>query len=354
VQHELPWNTFMQVAWVGDRVIHLPSQLNAPNQLDTKYLALTNDLALKFSDGTAQAKGYTLPYPNFVNDFAGGSTVAQSLTPYPQYTKIFNNFEGSGTTYYQSLQAQVEKRFTNGLSFLAGYTLSRQYDNTSSGFSSFANGGLNKYNQRVEWAVSSNSPPSTLKLSGTYELPIGPGKKFFDNKGVTGQIVGGWQVGWILDYEAGVPFGVTENGTPFPNGFNRPNRVSSVKLKTASYSKVSDQFSGKIAAAQIFDGGGFAATPSQYVLGDAQRNYNELRDPANYNENVNVRKHFYFGERFQGILQVDYFNVLNRTIFQNPDTNQSDGTFGQVTGQGGDSQIGPNNRQGQVQFRLEF
>ena len=50
--------------------------------------------------------------------------------------------------------------------------------------------------------------------------------------------MGGWQVGWILDYEAGTPFGVTENGTPFPNGFNRPNRVSSVKLKTASYSKV--------------------------------------------------------------------------------------------------------------------
>jgi hypothetical protein len=354
VQRELPWNTFMQVAWVGDRVIHLPSQLNAPNQLDTKYLALTNDLALKFSDGSAQAKGYTLPYPNFVADFAGGSTVAQALTPYPQYTKIFNNFEGSGTTYYQSLQAQVEKRFTNGLSFLAGYTLSRQYDNTSSGFSSFANGGLNKYNQRVEWAVSSNSPPSTLKLSGTYELPIGPGKKYLNNKGVTGQIAGGWQVGWILDYEAGVPFGVTENGTPFPNGFNRPDRASAVKLKTASYSKVGDQFSGKITAAQIFNPAGFVATPSQYVLGDAQRNYNELRDPANYNENVNVRKHFYFGERFQGILQVDYFNVLNRTIFQNPDTNQSDGTFGQVTGQGGNSQIGPNNRQGQVQFRLEF
>ena len=78
------------------------------------------------ADGSAQAKGYALPYPNFV---AGlwriSATVAQSLTPYPQYTNIFNNFEGSGTTYYQALQIQVEKRFTNGLSFLAGYTLSR-------------------------------------------------------------------------------------------------------------------------------------------------------------------------------------------------------------------------------------
>jgi hypothetical protein len=354
VQRELGWNTFMQVAWVGNRVIHLPSQLNAPNQLNPSNLALGSDLALTFSDGSAQAKGYALPYPNFVADFGASATVAQSLTPYPQYTKIFNNLEGSGTTYYQAMQLQVEKRFTNGLSFLAGYTLSRQYDNTSSGFSSFANGGLNKYNQSVEWAVSSSAPPSFFKASGTYELPIGPGKTYLNNKGVTGQIVGGWQVGFIIDEEAGTPTGVTENGVPFPNGFNRPNRVSSVGLKTASYSRVADYFSGKIAAAQIFNLGSFAATPSQYVLGNAQRNYNQLRFPANYNEDVNVRKHFFFGERFQGILQVDYFNVFNRTIFQNPDTNISDGTFGQVTGQGNNSQIGPKNRQGQVSFRIEF
>jgi hypothetical protein len=354
VQRELGWNTFMQAAWVGNRVIHLPSQLNAPNQLNPSFLGLTNDLALKFSDGSAQAAGFALPYPNFVADFGASGTVAQSLTPYPQYTKIFNNFEGSGTTYYQALQVQVEKRFTNGLAFLAGYTLSRQYDNTSSGFSSFANGGLNKYNQKPEWAVSSSAPPSFFKASGTYELPIGPGKTYLNNRGVTGQIVGGWQVGFIVDEEAGTPTGVTENGVPFPNGFNRPDRVTSVGLKTASYKRAADYFSGKIASAQIFNTNGFVATPSQYVLGDATRNYNELRNPANYNEDVNVRKHFFFGERFQGILQVDYFNVFNRTIFQNPDNNISDGTFGQVTGQGGNSGIGPNNRQGQVSFRLEF
>jgi hypothetical protein len=358
IQRELGWNTFVQAAWVGNRVIHLPSQLNAPNQLDPKYLSLNTDLALSFADGSAQAKGYALPYPNFVADFGGSATVAQSLTPYPQYTKIFNNFEGSGTTYYQGLQVQVEKRFTNGLSFLAGYTLARLYDNTTSGFSSFANGGLNKYNQKPEWSVTSPdnglTPRSYLKASGTYELPIGPGKTYLNNKGVTGQILGGWQVGFIINEEAGTPLrGILENGVPFPNGFNRPNRTNAT-LKTASYSKVADQFSGKIPVAQIIPTGAFAATPSQYVLGDAKRTYNEMRGPANYNEDVNVRKHFFFGERFQGILQVDYFNVLNRTIFQNPDLNISDGTFGQVTTQGGNSQIGPNNRQGQASFRLEF
>jgi len=351
VQREAPWNVFVTAAWVGNRVIHLPSQLNPIDQLDPKYLALGSKLGLCFCDGKAQAAGFTkLPYPNFVNDFGGSATVAQSLVPYPQYTNIFNNFEGFGTTYYQSLQLQAEKRLSNGLSFLAAYTLSRSYDNTSSGFSSFTAGGINKYNQKVEWAVSGADEPNTLKVSGTYELPIGPGKAHFNNKGVTGQVLGGWQVGWILDYEAGTAFGVGENGTPFPNGFNRPDRVSSVKLSTASYSRAKDFFVGKASKAQIFDPGAFAVTPTQYVLGGAQRNYGELRNPAYYNENLNARKHFYFGDRFTGILQVDYFNAFNRTIFNGPDTNASDGTFGQVTGQGSNT----SNRQGQAEFRLEF
>jgi len=362
VQRQLPYDMFVTAAWVGNRVIHLPSQLNVPNQLDPKYFALGNDLQLSFADGSAQAKGYALPYPNFATDFGGSATVAQSLTPFPQYSYIYNNFEGSGTTYYQALQVQAEKRFTNGLSFLAGYTLSRLWDNTSSGFGSFTAAALNKYNQKPEWAVSGSDEPNTLKMSGTYELPIGPGKKYFTNKGVTGQILGGWQVGWILDYEAGTAFGVTESGNPYPgqstSGPNvslRPDRNSSVKLKTANYGDIKKTLrSSGTTSAQVFAANTFTQTPSQYVLGNALRKYGELRDPAQYNENANVRKHFYFGERFQGILQVDYFNLFNRTILNEPDNNLSNSTFGQITNLNSNNSRGPKNRQGQVQFRLEF
>jgi len=365
LQREVGWNTLVTAAWVGNRVIHLPSQLNKIDQMDPKYDQQYGDvidpvtnqsvLADTFSSGRAQAMGFTSPYDNFVNDFGDSSTVAQALTPYPQYSYIFNNFEAKGTTYYQGFQIQAEKRFTSGLSFLAGYTLSRLMDNTSSGFSSFTAGGINKYNQRPEWSTSGSDEPQTLKASGTYELPIGPGKKYVNNRKL-GNIVGGWQIGWILDYEAGTPLSncsgssVCENGSPFPNGFNRPDRNPGVKLDTASYSKARDYFLGKIGTAQMFPQDGFTLTPTQYVIGNAKRTYPELRNPAYYNEDVNVRKHFYFTERFQGILAVDYFNAFNRTRFQQPDGNASNGTFGQVTSQG--SQI--SNRQGQVSFRLEF
>ena len=64
-----------------------------------------------------------------------------------------------------------------------------------------------------------------------------------------------------------------------------------------------------------------------------------------------MRKHFYMGERFQGILQIDYFNAFNRTQFEDPDGDASDSTFGQVAA--GD-QAALANRQGEVSFHLTF
>ncbi len=369
VQRELPWNIFVEAAWVGNRVIHLPSQNNRINQMnptnDTQYGSVLSTCAANagnsvlsdtFASGCAQADGFTSPYANFVNDFGGSSTVAQAFSPYPQFSYIFNNFEASGTTYYQSIQLEADKRFTNGLSFLAGYTLSHLMDSTNSGFSSFTTGGINKYNQKPEWAVSNQDEPQTLKVSGTYELPIGPGKKFVNNH-IMGNIVGGWQVGWILDYENGGDIGIGQNGSPFPNGFDRPARNTSVALKTASYKAEKNYWlsGGKGTAPDIFNPAGFSVV-NQYVITTTPRQFGKLRNPGIGNESFNVRKHFYIGEHVEGILQVDYFNIFNRTFFNGPDTNASDGTFAQTIYEGTNNNAfnGTGNRQGQVQFRLQF
>lgn len=355
VQRELPYQMFATLAWVGTKDIHLPSQLDTINQIDPKYFALGNDLNLSFADGSAQAAGYQEPYANFVTQWGGSATVAQALVPYPQYGYLFNNFEGKGSSSYESIQLQLEKRFTQGLSFLAGYTLSREYNNTSGGFTSFIANSLNKFDQKLEWSPTAGAPPQTLKVSGTYELPIGPGKKFFSNHGVTGQVLGGWQVGWITDYEAGTPSGgVSYNlSFPYPNGGNRPNRKTSVGLTTHSYNLARNSFiSGGPAAnswTPVWDSNAFTK-PADFTLGDAYRTYGELKNPAYYNEDANLRKHFFFGDRFQGILTISYFNLLNRTQLNGPDTNFSDSSYGQVNNKGQAN----SNRQGQAEFRLTF
>ena len=351
MQRQLPFRTFLTVAWVGNRVIHLPSNLNPIDQLNPQYLALGAKLSDKFTPGVTQVDGVNLPYTNFVNDFGGNATVAQALRPYPQYNNIQNNFEGSGTSYYQSLQVTAEKNLSNGLSFLVGYTLSRSLDNTSSGFSSFANGGINKYNQSAEYTISSADEPNTLKVSGSYELPLGPGKRFLSNSGVTGQLTGGWKVGWILDYEQGTPFGVYNGSSPL-NGFNRPNRVAGVPLTRASYSLAHQYLvNGKTGTIpQLFNTSAFVSTGSQYILGNAQRNYSELRNPNYYNEAVSLEKGFSFTERYKLTLKVDYFNLLNRTYFAGGiNTDQSNSNFGQYSP--GTNNV---NRQGQATIRLNF
>ncbi len=351
VQRQLPFRTFLTAAWVGNRIIHLPSALNPINQLNPQYLALQGKLSDTFTAGQTQVDGVNLPYTNFIKDFGGNATVAQALRPYPQFNNIQNNFEGSGTAYYQSLQVEVDKHLSNGLSFLIGYTLSRSMDNASSGFSSFANGGINKFNQTPEYSISSSDEPNTLKISGTYELPLGPGKPFFSNRGVTGQLTGGWKIGWILDYEQGTPFGVSNGSSPI-NGFNRPNRVPGVALKSGGYNLAHQYLvNGKTGTIpQIFNTAAFVSTGSQYILGNAMRNYAELRGPNYYNEAASLEKGFFLSERYKLTLKVDYFNLLNRTYFAGGiNTDYSNSNVGQYS-----PGTNSTNRQGQATIRLNF
>ncbi len=359
VQRELPWNTFLTMAWVGNRAIHLDAQLNPVSQLPPGDLALGASLGDVFQPGQTTLDGVNVPYANFVRDFGGSATVRQALQPYPQYGNVYNLFDHGGTTYYESLQVTAEKRLSNGLSFLAGYTLSRLMDNTSSGFATFTATAVNKYNQKPEYTVSSSDEPNTLKVSGTYELPIGPGKKYFNNRGLTGQVLGGWQLSWITDYEAGTAFGAVENsylglGNSFESGNNRPNIVPGQHFKT-SYQAQHDFLVGKVTAQPTTFNTGAFSDSGQYTLGNAVRNYSGLRNPAFYNEDANVRKHFFLGERFQAILQFDYFNLFNRTQLQSPDNNFNDSTFGQITNNSAQTNATSyGNRQGQIQARIEF
>lgn len=359
VQHQFPWNTFVTAAWVGNRVIHLDAQLNPVSQLPPQDLALGSALSDVFQPGQTSLDGVKVPYANFVSDFGSAATVRQALQPYPQYGNVYNLFDHGGTTYYQSLQVQAQKRLSNGLSFLAGYTLSRLMDNTSSGFATFTATSLNKFNQGPEYTVSSSDEPNTLKVSGTYELPIGPGKRLFNNKGVTGQLLGGWQVSWTTDYEAGTAFGAVENsylglGNSLESGNDRPNIVAGQHFNIG-YKPTQNFFVGKtMVQPTTFNTGAFSDS-GPYVLGNSVRNYGGLRNPAFYNENANIRKHFYLKDRVQAILQFDYFNLFNRTQFQSPDNNFNDSTFGQITNFSSQTNATSNgNRQGQVQARIEF
>ena len=384
VQRELPFNMFLSVAYVGNRAIHLPSLMNPPDQLDPKFLALGNTLSAAWTDPAAQAAlqsngfgatTYTAtscpatspgagtvgtfftPYVNFMCDYGPSQNLQQALRPYPQYSSLQNNFDMTGTALYNGLQAQGQKRFSDGLSFLISYTLSRTMSNTDTGFPTFNSNALNKFNQKPEWAIASNDQTHLLNITGVYELPLGPGKKLLNHGGNTAKnLIGGWQLSGNFSYASGQPFGISGSNDPLLNGFNRADLTGQpIDLNWNNYYK----------GLPVFNPAAFS-DPGSFALGTSPRNIATLRNPFQSNENVALAKKFFFGERVSAELRMEFFNILNRMqICGGPNsTNVVDtgvnhvGTFGLDSAASIGGPVSPcqanSPRQGQAYFRISF
>jgi carboxypeptidase family protein/TonB-dependent receptor-like protein len=321
IQRELPSSMFMTVNYTGNRANRLPSQLNPINQISPGYLT---QYGSKLGDPyatTGVSLGIPLPYPTFLTDFPT-ATVLQALRPYPQYADIFNNFDMNGSALYNALQLQVEKRYTNGLSFLVSYNLSKMMSNTSSGFTSFASRSLNKENQKAEWSIDNNDQTHIVKIAATYELPFGKGRTFMNKGGVVNAVLGGWQISPILTYASGTPLQVTVAGNPLGNGTsNRPNIVPGQTLQF-SYSNV---YKGL----PVLNKAAFQ-DPGPWAIGNEPRYVASMRNPFQYNEDIALAKYFSFGEHVKLKLEMEYFNLLNRVVFGSPNTNLNDANFGMV------------------------
>lgn len=350
VQRALPWNMFLTASYVGNRAVHLPTTLELSNQPNPSVLKYGNLLGDNILDPAVVAAGFTEPYPGFAAQFGGSATLEQALTPYPQFSGFYPTYEMDGTAFYNALQMQGEKRFSNGLAFLAGLTLSRNTANTAIGSAPFSPNGMNAYNPAPEYVPSYIDQKYVQKVAATYELPIGYGKKYLGS-GLMGRLLGGWQISGIVTYAGGNPFGAFNTYNPLlVNSFDRPDIVSGAKLQTFNYGLSKDFFEGKTATQPVqFNTGAFVNT-GQWELGNSKRAYANLRTPPLRIENFAALKSFNFTERVRAVLRVDYFNAFNRTRLQNPDNNSLDSTFGQITNLS--SQI--SNRQGQATFRVEF
>jgi hypothetical protein len=388
IQRELPWTTLLSVSYVGNRQLHMPSMLNPINQTGGAYLgqfcasanpsdpnclmspgssnfawtSAASQAALK-SLGFGQFGGYYTPYNNFMNDYGAGAGLSQALLPYPMYGPsessggLTNPFDMNGMATYNALQVQAQKRFTSGLTYLVNYTLSRTMSNTDSGFATFNWGAENKANQKSEYSIAANDQTHIVNISGVYELPIGPGKRFLSKGGLLAKnALGGWQLSGVLSYSSGIPVTVYCNDNDvFLNGFNRCNYNPSVPLNV----NYRNYYQGK----PVFNTAAFS--DPGFTQGNEPRNLAQFRNPFNENENIALSKHFYFGERVTAELRIEFFNIFNRMQVCGPtnspgvDTSLPDGPnyFGYVNanGAGGSNPCQGNTpRQGQAYFKLSF
>ena len=388
MQHELTKDLILSIGYVGMRSTRLHSNLVQVNSINPAFYGLGNDLNLQVNDPKAQADlaalGITVPswfVPLWNPDGLTGKndTLGQLLRPFPQYRQIDSSpLENSGQASYNALQAKVERRFRNGLNLLAAYTFSKTLTNadssfpTFSGFNSNVFGAQNGYNLKAEKSVSYQDIPHAFVLSYLYELPAGPGKKYFSH-GVSSKVLGGWQVGGVHRYQSGSPVLINAfaSSNPFSNGNFRFSQVPGVPLISANASGF-NPFGGNSGCTSHPDG---TFTPNSsnnyfncaaiidpnapdlvaargYTFGNMPVFFSGIRSPGYINEDFSIIKRTAITEGQFITFKVDFPNAFNRHVFGQLDGNPFSGTFG-VPGGGGHSVLNAS-RQIQLTLRYEF
>jgi len=241
--------------------------------------------------------------------------------------------ESSANSFFSSMQATIEKRFSNGFYFLSNWTWSHSLDNF--GGDGGANGPLpqDPRNRRADWASSNSDTRHRVNLASTYLLPFGPGRKHLTAGGAMGQIVGGWEIGGIAVLQSGLPFTVTVSGSPSNTGAgSRANPVSGVNPYPANQS-----------INLWFDPAAFT-TPGAFTWGTLGRN--SLNAPSLYNLDFSIAKKMRFSESRDLQFRTEFFNGLNHPQFALPNATIGVGGVGTITS------TQRSNRQ--IQFALRF
>ena len=349
VQQKMFSSMIVNIGYVGMHSYHLgvwskPNEVN-PTVAQEKYgaaaaaagLPLSQFLLLPITDPRVAAAGITSPWPGFQSVFGTGATAGQAIRPWPQYGDVDNPMNPIGSVSYNGLQTSLQKRFSRGLTFLLSYTFSKTIGDVDSnnGPSSGAENAQYSgsyfqdfYNGAAERSVTSSDVPHVVSLSYTYQLPIGPGKQFLHKGGVVGEVVGGWSVSGIQQYQSGRPIHIEYDsvgaGNPFfaaGDGYSfRPNIVPGQPLKNPAYNR---SCSGPIVAAsgrnpcQFYINPAAFSSPAVGTFGDAPNFISSLRLPAYLDEDLSLSKRTKIYDRADLQFQVNFFNALNRTIFSN-------------------------------------
>jgi hypothetical protein len=121
---------------------------------------------------------------------------------------------------YNSLQAKLERRFSNGMSYLASYTWSHNLDNSIDPL-----GGGAAYRMweiipiSMEVTNSNYDVRQRFTFNGSYELPFGRGRTLMNKAPMwLDEITGGWTSDLTFSGQTGFPFTVSASGSENPSG----------------------------------------------------------------------------------------------------------------------------------------
>jgi hypothetical protein len=223
-----------------------------------------------------------------------------------------NTLYSNGKSWYHSLQASLQKRFTAGYMFNVNYTFSRAID-------FFSDEGLfqienDQTHPEFNKGLSDYHRKHRLILSWAWDLPF-TGNGFIE----------GWQIAGIGTFQSGRPFTVTDGefsavlvSTTNP----RPNLAPGATLEDQTTSgSVTSRLNNYLNRA--------AFQSSGTVFGDLGRN--TVIGPDQRRVDVSVAKTTRLMNARSLEFRLEAYNVTNTPTFRNPGRDIASANFGQIT-----------------------
>jgi hypothetical protein len=368
------WNkTMLEIAYVGRRAEHLFGAYNVNqaeylsngfldafvaaknggesallNQLlgpDTRRLAgesgaamlrrlFASNLQLNSVAATAASLGQRIQGGRALPELAGLGPYF--FFPYPQFLNAagVSVIDSNDWSRYHALEVKLERRYSNGVSYFAGYTLSRSKDTRSydpaftvvSGANnqSASSTPFNVKDRSLNYALSDFDRTHVFQGQFVWELPFGRGRRFAtDASPVVDALVSGWQLASQVVIESGRPMTVYAGSNTFTNVVQTPANCSGC--------------SRSLGAVHEENGIVFYFTPEERAkfsnpdpgqFSNVGRNY--FRGPMFSNLNVVASKRTRIHGTHSLEFRVDATNVLNHASFGFPTLTMTAGTFGRI------------------------
>lgn len=291
---------------------------------------LQKDLSLEISylgsKGTHLQESYNLNQPT------PGPGAIQARRPFPQWGSI-TWVDSSGYSNFNSLAAQLQRRYSHGLTLLVAYTYSHSLDDAP-----YSGSLQNAQNLSAGYANSDFDIRHRFVSSFTYELPFGRSKAFGSSYNrIVEAAISGWQANGIFSFQTGLPFTVTTSRDISNTG-------------AANYAQIVPGADPNITPrtpTRWFNTAAFTDTllpTGSYAYGTAGRNL--LRADRPINLDLGVYRRIAFLRETQFELRAEVFNVLNHPVFSAPVANVQSGSFGVVNSTNGNPR--------QTQFAIKY
>ncbi|HLW79840.1 MAG TPA: TonB-dependent receptor, partial [Terriglobia bacterium] len=312
--------------------------------------------------GNTSLHGETGPGTNQPSVILPAGANPQNYVPYPDFGRGSSYIATEGNGNYNALQVNFERRFSQGINFLANWTWSKCRTDNYNLLGLEAAAGyrapyLPGFGVQGDYSLCGIDVPNVVHLSGTYQLPFGKGHRFGGSaSGAANQIIGGWTVNWITTLQDGFPFnvgcpvgttadfGCTAMLVPGQNIYAGPHNVNNWLNPAAFTEPCQLGSSGPIANTTP----GCPQLTGIGLLGGADT---QAHGPGFHRLDFSLFKSFQTSERTHLEFRSEFFNLTNHPQFANPSsldfTNKA--FFGQITS----LRDGPNDPR-QIQFALKF